>query len=227
MRVSIVVAVWGVEFGRFLDGWWDAITNMRRMPDEIVIGYENPDMAGAVDSIRDDLGIDITGIVLESEDFTERWNEVMRASTGDWIMPICIDDRVLPDAMTEIPAADAVGAELLVDGIVWKYRGGEWRGYWDADAIGRVLTLPGAAPFKRTLFDRVGGFKPELYSSDWGFYMDAAAAGVVTYQASTLRIVFDEGNAHATRSGIQLDAETRMRADEQMRAYARHLGLVS
>jgi hypothetical protein len=56
--------------------------------------------------------------------------------------------------------------------------------------------------------------------------MDAAALGAKTYQASTLRIVFDEGNAHATRSGVQLDGATRSHADEEIRAYARHLGIV-
>jgi hypothetical protein len=226
VRISIPVAVWGRDFGAFLPGWWDAVEQMTRKPDEIVIGYENPDMAGAYDSIRRIAGVDIIGIVLEADGFTERWNEVMRACSGDWIAPVCVDDRVLPDALTEIQAAEDAGAELLVDGIVWKYRGDTWRGHWDAEAIGRVLTLPGAAPFRRSLFDRIGGFRPEIYSSDWAFYMDAAALGAKTYQASTLRIVFDEGNAHATRSGVQLDGATRSHADEQIRAYARHLGLV-
>jgi hypothetical protein len=87
------------------------------------------------------------------------------------------------------------------------------------------LTLPGAAPFRRSLFDRVGGFRPDIYSSDWAFYIDAAAAGVKTYQASTLRIIFDEGNAHDTRSGVRLDADTRRMADEQIAALARELGM--
>lgn len=226
MRVSIPVAVWGATFGSFLEGWWDAVEAMTRKPDEIVIGYENPDMAGAYDSIRRLPGVDVIGVVLEEDGFTERWNEVMRACTGDWIAPVCVDDRVLPDALAEIDAADEAGAELLVDSIAWKYRGDVWRGHWDPEAIGRVLTLPGAAPFKRSLFERVGGFKPWLYSSDWAFYMDAAVAGAKTYQANTIRIIFDEGNAHATRSGVQMDGATRSMADEQIRAYARSVGLV-
>jgi hypothetical protein len=163
--------------------------------------------------------------VLESSGFTERWNEVMRACSSDWISVCCIDDRYLPAALDEIDAADEAGAELLVDAIRWKYRGDEWRGYWDASAIGRVLTLPGAAPFKTSLFDRVGGFREDIYSSDWAFYIDAAAVGVKTYQADTVRIVFDEGNAHDTRSGVRLDADTRRMADEQIAAYAREKGM--
>ncbi|MFZ9703349.1 MAG: hypothetical protein ACO3B7_04040 [Candidatus Limnocylindrus sp.] len=225
MRISIVTAAWGLGWAQFVDGWWDAIERMTRLPDEIVVAYENPDLARASESCRDIPGVDLTGIVLEIGGFTNYWNQAMRAATGDWIVPVCIDDRILPDALTEIPAADEAGAELLVDAIQWKYRGDVWRGYWDAAAIGRVLTLPGAAPFKRSLFDRIGGFREDMYSSDWAFYMDAAALGVETYQASTVRIVFDEGNAHATRSGVQLDAETRREADAQMVMLAESLGL--
>lgn len=225
MTISVPVAAWGLEWAQFVDGWWDAVEQMTRKPDQIVIAYENPDLAGLSESWRHIDGVSILGIVLEPGGFTDYWNQAMRACSGDWIAPCCIDDRFLPDALTEIEAADEAGAELLVDAIRWKYRGDEWRGYWDPVAIGRVLTLPGAAPFKRSLFDRVGGFKADIYSSDWAFYMDAAAAGVKTYQASTVRIVFDEGNAHSTRSGVRLDADTRRQADEQMVEYARALGL--
>ena len=223
--VSVPVAVWGRAFAEFIPGWWDAVLAMDPMPTQIVIGYENPDMAGLVDSVPDDLPCDVKGIVLEDGGFGDYWNQVFRACDEAWIAPCCIDDRFLPGALARIPDADEAGAELLVDGIVWKYRGGEWRGYWDAAAIGRVLTLPGAAPFKRSLFDRVGGFRADVYSSDWAFYMDAAVAGVRTFQADTLRIVFDEGNAHSTRSGVRLDADTRRAADEQIHALAVELGL--
>jgi hypothetical protein len=225
VTVSVATAAWGADFAQFVPGWWDAVRELKRKPDEIVVAYEDPDFAGMFDAVPDDLDIRIYGIVLEASGFTERWNEVMRACTSDWISVCCIDDRYLPGALDEIDAADEAGAELLVDAIRWKYRGDEWRGYWDPAAIGRVLTLPGAAPFKRSLFDRVGGFREDIYSSDWAFYIDAAAAGVQTYQADTVRIVFDEGNAHDTRSGVRLDADTRRMADEQIAAYAREKGM--
>jgi hypothetical protein len=47
----------------------------------------------------------------------------------------------------------------------------------------------------------------------------------VTYQASTVRIVFDEGNAHDTRSGVRLDSDTRSSADAEIAEYARKIGL--
>lgn len=225
MRISTPVAVWGHRFAEFIPGWWNAVRNMNRKPDQIVIGYTDPDMACFSESVPDDIGCEILGIVLEGEGFSEYWNQVFDACSGDWVAPCCIDDRFLPDALAEVQAAEDAGAELLVDGIVWKHRGDTWQGHWDASAIGRVLTLPGAAPFRKSLYDRIGGFKPHIYWSDWAFYMDAAALGVQTYQASTLRIVFDEGNAHSTRSGVQLDGGTRSDADAQIRAYAEGLGL--
>jgi len=225
VTISVATAAWGADFAQFVPGWWDAVRGLSRKPDEIVIAYEDPDMAGMVDAVPDDLDIGVRGIVLEADGFTERWNEVMRACTSDWISVCCIDDRYLPGALDEIDAADEAGAELLVDAIRWKYGGTEWRGYWDASAIGHVLTLPGAAPFRRALFDRVGGFREDIYSSDWAFYIDAAYAGVQTYQADTVRIVFDEGNAHDTRSGVRLDAETRRMAYEQIVELAREKGM--
>jgi glycosyltransferase involved in cell wall biosynthesis len=225
VRISVATAAWGLEFAQFVPGWWDAIRAMTRKPDQIVIGYENPDLASLSASVPDDLGIDILGFVLEPGGFTNYWNQVMRACNGDWIAVCCIDDRFLPDALVEVQAAEDAGAELLVDSIQWKYRGDVWTGYWDASVIGRVLTLPGAAPFRRSLFDRVGGFREDIYSSDWAFYMDAAKENVVTYQASTVRIVFDEGNAHDTRSGVRLDSDTRSSADAEIAEYARKIGL--
>ena len=223
MRVSVPVAVWGEEWGRFAPEWFDAVDAMTRKPDEIVIGLEDPDRAHV--HIRDLGNIDMRVVTLEPGGFNDYWNQVFDACTGDWIAPCCIDDRFLPDALAEIDAADAAGAELMVDGIVWKYRGDSWMGYWDVQALGRVLTLPGAAPFKRSLYDRIGGFRSDIYSSDWAFYLDAAAAGVEVYQASTLRIIFDEGNAHETRSGVRMSMQQRGEANEQIRRLAEELGL--
>lgn len=225
VSVSVPVAVWGVEFSGFAEEWFASVNALNRLPDEIVLGVEQYDLTGASEASSVSL-IPIRFVVLPNGgDFNDYWNAVFDACSGDWIAPCCIDDRFLPEALDEIDQADSEGAELLVDGIKWKYRGGDWRGYWDPAAIGRVLTLPGAAPFRRSLYDRIGGFRRDVRWSDWAFYMDAAAAGAKTYQASTLRIVFDEGNAHPTRSGVRLDADTRRAADDQIIALARELGL--
>jgi hypothetical protein len=228
VTISVPVAVWGADWGRFVGGYFEAIDLMTRKPDEIILGLTDPDETGCRRMLED---IQLTEIPLtvvtleEGGSFSEWWNRVFDACTSDWLAPCCIDDRFLPDALTEIQAAEDAGAELLVDAIRWKYRGDEWRGYWDAAAIGRVLTLPGAAPFRRSLYDKIGGFRSEIYSSDWAFYMDAAALGVKTYQASTVRIIFDEGNAHATRSGVQMSPEQRDAAYRQVFEYAERLGL--
>ena len=224
--VSVPVAVWGTAFSGFIPAWWDAFRTLDPRPAQVVIGYEDPDMSGIHDSIPEDLECAVKGIVLEEGGFSDYWNQVFSACDEEWIAPCCIDDRFLPGALAEIPAAMSAGCDLLCDGIVWS-DGGDWRGYWDAAVIGRVLTMPGAAPFSRSLYDRIGGFKADIYSSDWAFYMDAAVAGASVYQASSLRIVFDRGNLHVTRSGSMLDANTRALADAQIREYARTIGLVA
>ena len=224
MRVSVPVAVWGADWAGFVPDWFSSIEQMTRKPDEIILGVTDPDETRATEYAAK-CSVPVRIVTLEPGDFNDHWNAVFAACPDGWIAPCCIDDRFLPDALAEIDAAEAAGAELLVDGIVWKSHGGKWRGYWDAAAIGRVLTLPGAAPFRKSLYDRIGGFRSDIYSSDWAFYMDAAVAGVKVYEASTLRIVFDDGAQHSTRSGLRLDANTRAMADAQIRELAEQLGL--
>lgn len=226
VTISVPVAVWGAEWGRFAAGYFAAIDEMSRKPDEIILGLEEEDATGLRERADSLCSVPLRVVTLPSgQGFSEYWNAVFEACSGDWVAPCCIDDRFLEDALVEVQAADDAGAELLVDAIRWKYRGGEWVGYWNPAEIGRVLTLPGAAPFKRSLYDRIGGFRSEIRWSDWAFYLDAAAVGVETYQASTVRILFDEGNAHATRSGVQVDPGERAAANAEIAEYAERLGL--
>lgn len=226
VTISVPVAVWGEGWGRFAAGYFAAIDQMTRKPDEIILGLEAEDATGLRDRAEDLCSVPVRVVTLpDGAGFSEYWNAVFEACSGEWIAPCCIDDRFLEDALVEVQAAEDAGAELLVDAIRWKYRGGEWVGYWNPAEIGRVLTLPGAAPFRRSLYDRIGGFRSDVRWSDWAFYLDAAALGARTYQASTVRILFDEGNDHATRSGVQVDPGERAAANAEIVALAESLGL--
>ena len=222
--ISVVAAIWGDRYRRFVPAWWDSVAALQRQPDEVVIitDRENFDYVHSSKPFGYKVPTAITGYVQPLE-FNKYWDTAFRNATKDWIATCCIDDVFLPEALNDIDKADEQGCELIADSCKLSHTNTIWRGYWNPEEIFDRITMPGAAPMKRELYERVGGFDREIYWSDWAFYMKCAKAGVKVFHSDIVRIVFDEGANHQTQSGIRLDSATRSWADAQIREYSARL----
>lgn len=224
--IGIVTTVWGENYTRFIPKWWDAVADLERQPDEIIFVTDAINEPVIRSNAPDHL-IDALNIVVvpnpEELDFNDFWDLAYRSCNQNWMATCCIDDVFLPKALNAIDGADETEAELVIDGCVMAPHNSVWAGYWNPDEIFDKITLPGNAPMTKALYERVGGFDRDIYWSDWAFYMKAAKAGVKVYPTAVLRVIFDVGHDHPTRSGVLLDPATRQWADQQIRSYATEL----
>lgn len=219
--VSVVCAVWGENYRQFIPRWWDSVANLQRQPDQVVVitDRDNFERVHANKPMNYKVPTKVHGI-LHAETFNGYWDMAYRECDMEWIATCCIDDVFLPEALNDIDKADAEGCELIADAVKFTNQSRIWRGYWNPQEMYRNMTMPGAAPMKKAMYERVGGFPREIYWSDWGFYMLCAKAGVKVYQSDIIRIVFDEGYNHKTQSGQQLDPDTRAFANQQIGEFA-------
>lgn len=224
--IGIVTTVWGENYTRFIPKWWEAVTTLERQPDEVTfvtdIINEETIRLNTPSHLVDVINI-VTIINPEELNFNDFWDKAYRSCNQEWLVTCCIDDVFLPRALSAIDDADQAGAELVIDGCMISPDNNVWQGYWNPEEIFNTITLPGNAPMKKDLYERVGGFDQDIYWSDWAFYMKAAKAGVKVYQTDIIRIIFDVGVNHKTRSGALLDPETRQWADNQIHNYAAEL----
>jgi hypothetical protein len=221
--ISVLTAVWGERYTQFIPKWWDGVVSLQRKPDEILIFTDTINK----ESMKLHIPIylrKITNVeVIVNLEFNDVWDNAFRACSKEWLAVCCIDDVFLPEALNAIDEADEAGAELVADSNLFHPSGNIFRGYWDPEEIFNRLTMPGAAPMKREMYERIGGFDKDIYFSDWAFYMKAAKAKIKVYQTDIIRIIYDEGVNHQTQSGAMLDSITRMNAENQIRAYSMKL----
>lgn len=224
--ISLVTTVWGEKYTRFIPKWWQAVSALERQPDEVTVVTdainEQVFRAHAPNHLADALNIVIVSNP-DDLDFNDFWDKAYRSCTQKWMVTCCIDDVFTPQALNAVDDAHLAGAELVIDGCIMSPHNQVWRGYWNPNEIFECITLPGNAPMTKELYERVGGFDRDIYWSDWAFYMKAAKAGVKVYQTDIIRIIFDLGTEHKTRSGVLLDSETRQWANQQILEYAREL----
>ena len=224
--IGIVTTVWGDKYTRFIPAWWEAVAALDRQPDEVTFVTDSINEEAIRSNAPSHL-VDALNIVVvanpEELDFNDFWDQAYRSCNQKWMVTCCIDDVFLPKALSAIDEADKVDAELVIDGCIMAPHNSVWTGYWNPEEIFDKITLPGNAPMTKELYERVGGFDREIYWSDWAFYMKAAKAGVKVYQTDILRIIFDVGTQHETRSGVMLNPETRQWANNQIQSYAAEL----
>ena len=222
--IGIVTTVWGDKYTRFISKWWEAVSALERKPDEVTVVTDSINEEAVRSQAPSDLVLNLVIVDNPNDlDFNDFWDKAYRSCNQKWMVTCCIDDVFLPKALSAIDDADLSGAELVIDGCIMAPHNSVWSGYWNPDEIFNTITLPGNAPMTKKLYERVGGFDREIYWSDWAFYMKVAKAGVKVYQTDNLRIIFDVGTQHETRSGVLLPPETRQWADNQIRAYAKEL----
>jgi hypothetical protein len=222
--ISVVCAIWGLEYRQFVNRWWDSVVSLERTPDQIVIVTDKASFFFIQTSRPAGYDVALKIVVMDDElKFHEYWDRAYRECDMDWIANLAIDDVFLPEALNDIDRADAEGCELVSDGCRFTDQPRIWKGYWNPVEMFDSMTMPGGAPMRKDMFERLGGFPWEIYWLDWAFYMVCAKAGVKVYQTDTMRITHNLGADHKTRSGVLLDSETRQKADQQIFAYAAEL----
>lgn len=223
VTISVVNAIWGERYHQFIPRFWSGVVGLERKPDEVVMVVGSADEQVVRDSVPRDF-VKITRIIpADLEHFNDYFHLAFTSATGDWLAWCSIDDWFFAEAFNEIDAAAAAGCDLVCDTVVLHPSGRVFEGYWNPTDIYSRLIMPGAAPMTAELYQRLGGFDKNIYFSDWGFYMKAAAAGVKVHPTKIKRIMYDEGVDHETMSGPRKPAHIDEMAHQQIRNLAASL----
>jgi hypothetical protein len=223
VRISVVNAIWGERYHQFVSRWWAGVESLERKPDEVLIVAASDSAQVMKDSVPKGFKKITRVIVSDNENFNDYWDLAFASASGEWLAGCSIDDWFLPEALSEIDAAAEAGCELVCDSVVLHPSGKVFEGRWDSEAIFSNLVMPGVAPMSADLYHRIGGFDRDIYFSDWGFYIKAAAAGVKVHQTNIQRVVYDEGLDHETMSGPLKPAHVDQMAHQQIQDLARRL----
>jgi hypothetical protein len=222
--ISVVSAIWGLEYRQFVDRWWHSVVALERTPDQIVVITDEDNFDFIQSSKPSGYEVALKIVPLDNETtFHGYWDTAFRGGDMDWIVGLAIDDVFVSEALNDIDRADEEGCELVSDGCRFTDQPRIWKGYWNPVEMFHSMTMPGAAPMRKDMYERLGGFPWEIYWSDWAFYMVCAKAGVKVFQSDLIRMIFDEGYTHKTQSGEQLDPETRQFANNQIKQFANML----
>lgn len=222
---TVFTGAWGEHFQPYIEGWWDAVLAMDPAPSEVVLVYGDPDWLGVSKSVPEGVPFPVVKIPYTGvRTVANLWNAAVDHAKGDWLLPVPIDDRVTPDAMRELAAADAAGAEIIADAVRFKSTGQVWQGIWLPSLMGYSMTVPTFAPFKRSLRDRIPVLFPSIYYSDWGFYMQCVKANAAVFQGSTVRLVYNDELGVGRES--EMSDERKAAADAEAREFALSLGII-
>jgi hypothetical protein len=209
------------RYGVFLPRWWQALATLERQPDQIVIVHHESNLARVPESVPAEYASRVKLVGTDAEAGFLYPNLCVQAADTDWVAFCGLDDQVLPNAYDELAEC---GAEILV-GNLRLSNGGESKGSWDVGRLRVENTLPALSPFRKSLWERVGGW-PHVYWGDWGFWMKCAIGGATTLRSDNFQALFDLGETHETESGRLLDSETRAAANAEIIEFAREIGFV-
>jgi hypothetical protein len=210
------------RYGVFIPRWWQAITELERQPDQIVIAYHESNLCKVPESVPKEYASRTKLVVSDSEDGLIYGNLAVDAAETDWLAFCGLDDQVLPNAYDELELCSE--AEILVANLKLS-NGSDSFGSWDTQRMRHENPMAALSPFRKSLWQRVGGM-PQIYWGDWGFWMKSAIAGATTYQSQNFQALFDLGANHETESGLLLTSQKRSEADKELRAFAKDIGFI-
>lgn len=219
MTIGLMTIAEGKDYAPFVQRWWDSVIAMNPLPDEVIVVIGRDDAAGTRNVITDEA---LVRLVVLDEPFSNNYfTEGVKATTSEWVGFCGVDDMMLPRAYSEVQYATALGAEIMVGSVLLN---GEklWRGSWNPSVMHQYNPLPAHSPFRKELWERVGGF-PDLHWSDWGFWLKCATQNPSVYQAVEPTAIFDTGEGRETMSGVGLDTRKRIEADQELRDFAASL----
>lgn len=208
-------------FRHLVPRWWASVAAMNPLPDQIVVACHDPDYSG-VACVPQPLQSRTSIVMADVQHLNQLYDVAIRECRTTWVAWSGLDDVMLPDAFADVPAADAVGASVIV-GSIQLLSGGFWRGQWKPNEIGRWNTLPACSPHTKKLWSDVGGYPGDIYFADWAFWMKAAKHGAVPFQATRPQMLFDDGVSRVTLSGRLASEDVKTRARDQAVAYYRSL----
>jgi hypothetical protein len=224
VTISVVNATWGERYHQFIPRFWSGVTSLERKPDEVVMVVGSADEQVIRDSIPAGFENRMKIVVADLPHFNDYFDLAFSSASSDWLAWCSIDDWFFAEALNEVDAAAADGCDLVCDTVVLHPSGQIFEGSWDPVKIFYRLVMPGAAPMTAELYERLDGFDRNIYFSDWGFYIKAAAAGVKVHPTKIKRIMYDQGVNHVTMSGPLKPEHVDQMAHEQIRALAQRLG---
>jgi len=189
-------------FAQYVEPWWDAVRNVNRHPDKIVIAHYEPDTAGVTK--RPDWWSADRLVTIPTEPgrpMNELMNSAFKTVDTDWIMWIGLDDLILPEAFDELDAAHEVEADILVSGCLFT-GGGQWMGRWDTSMLRERPPIPSNSPIRRQTMIDAGGIDDCKYN-DWAIWLRLAKHQAKVYQGTKYGMLYHTGEKHPTISGTQ------------------------
>jgi hypothetical protein len=206
LTLGVGVSLFGTSYNEFMPRWWEGVQSLKRQPDAIIIAHD-PQNKDYVEGLIPDSHKPITTTIEMQGEFAEFMLAIQANQTTDWVSICNVDDQYLPGAFDELEQAHAEGCDIYIDKLELKHNGAIMEGRWLPEEIPNRMTCPGAAPIKKTLFDKTGGHTKGTIYDDWELYIRCVAAGAKPFHASTVRAIHDLGYGRVTMSGVGRPAE--------------------
>lgn len=220
--VSVVVPVWGTDYAEFIPRWWESIRNLNRKPDEIVLVAENQDRSNLLGSVPDWCDIALRIVKTQCDHYQQWWSVAVHSASRDWIVQMPIDDQF---ASTGLDHIDTATGDLIIDKVQF-LTGGEWPAVWEPEKPrNRRFAPAGVSPFHKRLLPIWDEIPEDCHWNDYVWYLLCAKHQVTVHRTDTLRMIHDLGHSHKTMSGLNLDQDTRVAADNQLAKIRSELGI--
>ncbi|MEX2546204.1 MAG: glycosyltransferase family A protein [Chloroflexota bacterium] len=201
------------DYGRFVEDAVRSVAAQTRPADEIVIVDD-----GSSDDtleIAMKLSLDHGNITVLTRQPARgpaaSFNDGVSAAAGELIVALDADDRLSPTYLEDLaraltdPAIGFAYADEHMFGSVDRVRVAP---RWDAREIARENYVNVSAMFRREVFDRTGGFRPDLDDlglEDWEFWLHAVAKGFVGTPVNTCWLEYRRHPAGSRNSMTRVD----------------------
>lgn len=184
VKISLVIAC-SQQYAHHLDGYMQAVQQLNRQPDEIVL-------------VTDTVKPSFECVVIRTEaefQFGEWFNLGFAAATGDWVVWPGADDRLRPHALDHI---DASLADVIAYGLQYS-TGKIWiPAVTDAHNILQVQQnlITCGSPVRKRLWEQTP-FQPELFPfEDWAFWVGCAHNNARFTSTLTIDVDYAYGDDH-------------------------------
>jgi len=201
--VSIIIPFY--NHNHFIKQTLDSIVADTYENKEIIIindGSPNPDDSNIVNWISEHKDVSINYIKRENRGVSKTLNELIRLSTGKYIVVCASDDYLINNTIANrVKVLEDTTDKLLLisDNIVvddngnkiynsniFEYRKGKLDGYLDNDKLKKTIitkwALAGACYIAdRKIFDNVGFYNEEIIIEDWDFFLRVVASDLALF----------------------------------------------
>lgn len=212
MSIAVVTVAIGDDYVPFLEPWSEAISRLRRKPDEIVIVTDNVELAElCIHWLPNTSIIRPTTVPVHHPQVCV--NDAIATTTSEWVCKMDVDDLIYPHALDTVESLDA---DVYMFGMRLNQVSLPARHVTRMDVIKTPHNLVfSCSPFRRWLWERAP--YEDMIAEDWRFWIDAARNGARFYASPTIdyRYTLHGGN-------ITMRTDTKY-WDEQVREYQRSL----